>query len=287
MSAPLRQVWGMVRVVTHLVRGAATMALVFPLIGPTRRRRAVKRWSEGVLEIFGLELQVDGRLADTRQVMLVGNHISWVDIYAYLSVAEMRFVAKSEVEAWPLIGWFAKNLGTIFVVRDRPRDAVRVGNEVRSALDAGDLVCIFPEGTTTDGSVVMPFSSVLLGAAVDKAVPVQPVAISYRQPDSSPCRRAAFTGDATILASIWHLAAGGKSIVRLSFLNPLETSRVDRRTVAKDAEAMVRSSLGHPPASVGGAVLPIAKPTPGTVAEPQSLREAPLDATPGAISTAT
>ncbi len=248
MRTVLRRSVGMARVVLHLTRGAATVLLVFPLVGPARRRRIVQRWSEGVLQIFGLSLRVDGQpppLQAGSPVMLVGNHISWVDIYAYLSVADVRFVAKSEVKSWPLIGWFASCLGTIFVERDRPRDAVRVGGEIRSALDAGQTICVFPEGTTTDGSVVLPFSSVLVSAAIDKAIPVQPVSIAYRRPNGEPCFRAAFTGDATLVASIWELAGGGKSLVELRFLDPLDARGSDRRALTRLAEDLVRQSLGH------------------------------------------
>lgn len=250
MRTTVRRSLGMVRVAAHLTKGAAIMVTVFPFIGRERRRRIVKRWSEGVLEIFGLTLEIEGAPLSAegqRPAMIVGNHVSWVDIYAYLSVAEIKFVAKSEVKSWPLIGWFATNLGTIFVERDRPRDAVRVGDEVRGALEAGEIVCVFPEGTTTDGSVVLPFSSVLISAAVDKAVPVQPVSIAYRRPDGDPCRRAAFTGDATLIASIWELAGGGRSVVKLRFLEPIEVAGVDRRALARRAENAVRTSLGHPP----------------------------------------
>lgn len=250
MRTTVRRSLGMVRVAAHLTKGAAIMAAVFPFIGRDRRRRIVKRWSEGVLDIFGLTLEIEGAplcAEGQRPAMIVGNHVSWVDIYAYLSVAEIKFVAKSEVKSWPLIGWFAINLGTIFVERDRPRDAVRVGDEVRGALESGEIVCVFPEGTTTDGSVVLPFSSVLISAAVDKAVPVQPVSIAYRRPDGELCRRAAFTGDATLIASIWELAGGGRSVVKLRFLEPIEVTGVDRRALARRAEDAVRTSLGHPP----------------------------------------
>jgi 1-acyl-sn-glycerol-3-phosphate acyltransferase len=240
----------MVRVVGHLARGAATMAIVFPFVGEDRKRLAIKRWADGVLDIFGLELEVEGKpqaTADQQPLLIVGNHISWVDIYAYLSVADVRFVAKSEVKSWPLIGWFAANLGTIFVERDRPRDAVRVGREIRDALEAGETVCVFPEGTTTDGSVVLPFSSVLISAAVDKGVRVQPVSIAYRLADGSPCTRAAFTGDETLVTSLWRLAGGGTSSVTVRFLEPIEAEGLDRRELARQAEDAIRASLGHPP----------------------------------------
>lgn len=244
-----RRTLGMTRVILHLARGAGTLALVFPLIGADRRRRAVKRWADGVLDIFGLTLKVEGPtpLKSKGPLLLVGNHVSWVDIYAFLSVAEIRFVAKSEVRSWPLIGWFASSLGTIFVERERPRDAIRVGGEVRTALDNREIVCIFPEGTTTDGSVVLPFSSVLLGAAAVKDVPVQPVSIAYRTPDGQHCTRAAFTGDATLVGSLWELAGGGASIVELKFLDPIDPAGHDRRTLARLAEDQVRASLGYPP----------------------------------------
>jgi 1-acyl-sn-glycerol-3-phosphate acyltransferase len=200
---------------------------------------------------------------------MVGNHISWIDIYAYLSVGDFRFVAKSEVKAWPLIGWFARNIGTIFVERDRPRDAVRVGRELRDALEAGHAVCLFPEGTTTDGSVVLPFSSVLVSAAVDRGVPVQPVSIAYCRPDGGACTRAAFTGDATLVASIWELAGGGRSVVRLSFLDPIPVAGIDRRALARRAEDAVRASLGHAP-RVTPEVVSAARPGPATPAEQPS-----------------
>lgn len=250
MRQTLRRIAGMGRVAVHLTRGAATMALVFPFIGPARRRRITRRWSDGVLDIFGLTLEIEGEphlRGAGEPVLIVGNHISWVDIYAYLSVADFRFIAKSEVKSWPLIGWFARNIGTIFVERDRPRDAVRVGRELREALEAGHAVCLFPEGTTTDGSVVLPFSSVLISAAVDKGIPLQPVSITYRRLDGGACTRAAFTGDATLVASIWELAGGGRSVVRLSFLDPIATHGVDRRALARQAENAVRASLGHAP----------------------------------------
>ncbi|MGE0766764.1 MAG: lysophospholipid acyltransferase family protein [Hyphomicrobiaceae bacterium] len=250
MHQAIRRSIGMGRVVVHLARGAATMALVFPFIGDARRRRIIKRWSDGVLDIFGLTLEVVGEpFANDlgRPVLIVGNHISWVDVYAYLSVGEFKFVAKSEVRSWPLIGWFARTLGTIFVERDRPRDALRVGNELREALDAGHAVCLFPEGTTTNGSVVLPFSSVLISAATATDTPVQPVSIAYRGPNDEICTRAAFTGDATLVGSIWALVGSGRSVVRLTFLEPIPTKGADRRALARQAEDAVRASLGHAP----------------------------------------
>jgi 1-acyl-sn-glycerol-3-phosphate acyltransferase len=283
MRTVIRRSAGMARVVLHLVRGATTMAIVFPFIGEEQRRRIIKRWSDGVLDIFGLKLELEGTPPGATPglpIMLVGNHISWVDIYAYLSVTEVKFVAKSEVKAWPLIGWFATNLGTIFVERDRPRDAARVSNEVRGALEAGHRVCVFPEGTTTDGSVVLPFSSVLMSAAIDKGVAVQPVAIAYHRPDGGICSRAAFTGDDTLVASLWQLAGGGQSIVKLAFLEPIKSGSMDRRLLSRQAEDAIRARLNHPlRLSAGGNEQSRTGPLPRSAPN-----EAATAASPGSIS---
>jgi 1-acyl-sn-glycerol-3-phosphate acyltransferase len=255
MRTLLRQSAGMTRVVVHLVRGALTMALVMPVVGAERRRAIVERWSRGVLSIFGLELAVEGAppaAGGAVPVLLVGNHISWIDIYAYLAVADVRFVAKSEVRGWPLIGWFASRLGTIFVERDRPRDALRVTAEMRQALDQGQLLCVFPEGTTTDGSVVLPFSPVLIAPAVERGASVWPVSIAYCEPSGAPSRRTAFTGDATLVASIWSLAAGEPGRVDLRFLDPIPADGLDRRAIARRAEEAVRASLGQLRAAPAG-----------------------------------
>jgi 1-acyl-sn-glycerol-3-phosphate acyltransferase len=245
MIRTVRRLLGMVRVVTHLARGVLTMLFVLPHVGATRRRRIIERWSRRVLDIFGLSLKTERTPLQAlagRPLMLVGNHISWIDIYAYLAVAEVRFVAKSEVRHWPLIGWFSDKLGTIFVDRERPRDAVRVASEVHKALEQGDMVCLFPEGTTTDGSLVLPFQPALLSAAVEAKAVVQPVTIAYRGHDGAPCRRVAFTGDATLVASIWSLADGERSVVELTF-HPVIEPGLDRRTLARQAESAVRSGI--------------------------------------------
>jgi 1-acyl-sn-glycerol-3-phosphate acyltransferase len=247
MRTHLRRSLGLARTVAHLTRGAVTMAVVMPLAGPERQRRIVQRWARGVLDIFGLDLHVDGTppgAHGARPVLLVGNHVSWLDIYAYLAVTDVRFVAKSEVRSWPLIGWFATRLGTIFVERDRLRDAVRVGDEIKTALGAGQTICVFPEGTTTDGSVVLPFSAALLSPAVAAEAHVHPVAIAYRAADGQRCSRVAFTGDATLVESIWALTAGGRTRVELRFLDPIAASGLDRRGLTRRAETAVRASLG-------------------------------------------
>lgn len=266
MLTSLRRCLGIFRATIHLAKGALLMLTVMPSASAQSRRRIVARWSRRALAIFAIDLRLEGAPpveATGLARVVVANHISWIDIFAGLSVTPMRFVAKSEVRSWPLIGWFATRLGTIFVERDRPRDAVRVTSEIRAALAAGDIVCIFPEGTTTDGSVVLPFSAVLFGPAVELDAEVTPLSIAYRTPSGEPCRRVAFTGDATLVASIWELAAGARSNVHVSFLKPVAGGSLNRRGLARATEDAVRESLGHPPRPNLVGPAPAGAPVPG------------------------
>lgn len=239
----LRRLAGMVRVIVHLGRGALILAFVFPFLSADRQRYAIQRWARGVLRIFGLGLQVDGSPQGGGPLLLVGNHVSWVDIYAYLAVVDARFVAKSEVRSWPVIGWFASRLGTIFVDRDRPRDAVRVGQAIADGLRDGASIVVFPEGTTSDGTRVLPFSPVLFAPACDLGVPVQPVAIRYEGAGGLRCLRTSFVDDKTLVGSLWDLAGGGQSTIRLSFLEPISADSDGRRGMASAAERGIRSRL--------------------------------------------
>ncbi|MEZ5857077.1 MAG: lysophospholipid acyltransferase family protein [Hyphomicrobiaceae bacterium] len=248
MITTARRLAGMVRVILHLLRSALTMALVMPWVGPQRRTRIVRNWCQAVLDLFRLDLAVTGTPAcqttAARPVLLVGNHISWIDIYAYMSVMDVRFVAKSEVGGWPLIGWFARRLGTIFVTRDSRRDAARAGSEIGRALGGGAAVCVFPEGTTTDGSVVLPFSGVLLQPAVETRALVQPVAIAYRDAEGRRSPRMAFIGEETLVASIWSLVVGERTLIELHFLEPVASDGRSRRQLAGECELAVRTALG-------------------------------------------
>ena len=118
--------------------------------------------------------------------LLLANHISWLDIVAIHAVApQARFVSKADVLAWPLLGWLIKGAGTLFIERERKRDALRVLHQVAEALKAGDTVAVFPEGTTGDGATLLPFHANLLQAAIATGTPVQRVALRYSDPAPS------------------------------------------------------------------------------------------------------
>src|SRR3569832_1870289 len=125
-------------------------------------------------------------------MLLVANHISWLDILVVHAARHCRFVSKSEVKRWPLIGTLATGANTLNIERESRRDAVRVVHHMAEALRAGDVLAVFPEGTTSDGRALLPFHANLIQAAISAAAPVLPVALSFMDKGSgaasfSPC----------------------------------------------------------------------------------------------------
>lgn len=143
-------------------------------------------WHRTVLKALGMRVQVQGELSGERPLLVASNHISWTDIMVIGSRFDVRFIAKADVSAWPIMGRLSKMQRTVFVQRERKRQADEQANEIASGLAAGDAMVLFPEGTTADGNFLLPFKSSLFGAAeqairdgaADKVF-IQPVAIVY------------------------------------------------------------------------------------------------------------
>jgi len=227
----------------HLLRGLLTVALLFPFYARSQQSRAVRFWSGGLLHILGVRVRVQGEMSPVRPLMIVGNHVSWLDIFVLNAVTPVRFVAKSEIRRWPAIGWLSARTGTLFIERGRRRDAARVGGLIAEAMRNGDVVAVFPEGTTTDGSQVLRFHSSLLQPALAAEAGVQPVALRFERSDGSLCVEAAYDGD----KSLWHTLlqiVGRKEIcARMHFLPLLQAGAADRRALADAAQAAIVSRL--------------------------------------------
>lgn len=141
------------------------------------RAEWLHRSSIKALTRLGITLEVQGPFPSVG--LLVCNHLSYIDVLALSSIAPCVFVAKRQVRSWPLFGYLARFGGTTFVDRDQPSDAVRVNHELAEALSAGLVVVLFPEGTSSDGSTVLPFRSALFKPAVQLNQPISTAHISY------------------------------------------------------------------------------------------------------------
>lgn len=237
--------WRLVRLALHLLQGMLTIALLFPLYTPARRRIAVKRWSHSLLGMLAVKLHVHGKppRGHDSPAMLVANHVSWLDIYAINAVLPVRFVAKSEIRKWPVIGWLSAKTGTLFIERARRRDTVRISGEIVAAMQRGDVITVFPEGTTTDGSQVLRFHGSLLQPALQAEAHVHPVALRYERGDGSLCVEAAYDGDKSLWDTLRLIVARPVIHVHVWFLQSLPATGADRRTLAHAAQTAIADRL--------------------------------------------
>ena len=184
-----------------IIRAIALSTLTFTLyavllfglavIRHSTRRRArwqaliLHRWAQMSAFILGLRIDASCN-PPTAPFLLVSNHLSYVDVVVLASRLECSFIAKKEVESWPIIGTLCRGVGTILIDRKKRRDLTRVNDEIAQALEDGRGVILFAEGTSTKGSSVLPFRSSLLEAAARLGFPVSYAAVNYRVLGDAP-----------------------------------------------------------------------------------------------------
>lgn len=249
---PLRVVRA-ARVTLHVLQGIATTALVFPLVGTPGRQRLIRRWSRQLLRMLRVDLclerQPEGSLP--RNLLIVANHVSWLDIFVVHALRPSRFIAKAEVKRWPMLGRLVSGCGTLFIDRSSRRDAHRINQEARDVLAAGDTIAIFPEGTTTDGRSVLPFKSSLLQPIVDARGHVQPIAIRYFDSGGAYNDAPVYAGETSFLDSLWRVLGERSLVVSVRFGPTLATDARHRRELSREAESFIRQALERAPPGPG------------------------------------
>ena len=182
-------------------------AITIPFFAKSRRLHAraawLRRWSRFACRVVGIRVTTRGSVP--RSGLLVCNHLSYLDVIVLSSAQPCVFVAKRDVAAWPLFGWLARAAGTIFVDRERRLASADVVDLVREAVAGGSLVVLFPEGTSSDGSTVLPFKSALLESAVELRCPVAAAAIEYALDDGSVADEVCYWGDMTLVPHLLNL----------------------------------------------------------------------------------
>lgn len=137
--------------------------------------------------------------------LIASNHLSYIDVLVLSSVAPCAFVSKSEVADWPLVGRLTRIAGTIYLKRESRKDARRVNRLLENRLSTGQLVVVFPEGTSTDGASVLTFRPSLFQSAIDSAAKVIPTAISYSASNADPATDVCYWGAMTFATHLWKL----------------------------------------------------------------------------------
>jgi 1-acyl-sn-glycerol-3-phosphate acyltransferase len=216
-------------------------------LGPEDRARLVGWLARRTLGALDVRLAVSGGLPpDGEPMLIVANHVSWLDVFALNAVCPARFVAKVETRDWPLAGTIARNFGAVFIRRESPRDAARVKDVVAGCLRRGERVAVFPEATTTDGTRLLRFRPAMFQAARDAGVRVQPVAIRYPAADGTANPAPAFVDDMTFVDSLRRLLREPSVDVELDFAAPIRSVDLERRDLAALARGAVAAALRLP-----------------------------------------
>lgn len=232
--------WRALRAVVHVLHGLWIIRSEFALLTPGQCALLVREWSRQMLCIMGVDLVVKGTPPDHGPVLLVANHISWLDILVMDAAHPARFVSKADVKHWPVLGALITGAGTLYIERESRRDAMRVVHQMADSLKARDTLAVFPEGTTGDGRTLLPFHANLIQAAISAHAPVLPVGLSFVDGVSGERSDAPlFIGDTTLLASIWRTLRAPSLQAVVHFGEPQTAEGRDRRAWARDLREAV------------------------------------------------
>jgi 1-acyl-sn-glycerol-3-phosphate acyltransferase len=233
------------RLALHLAVGLFKCAMLFPLLDDAGRERRIQRWSRQLIIICGVKLTFNNAAQSdaVTPALIISNHISWLDIFVINTVHPCRFVAKSDIRDWPLIGWLCDKSGTIFIARGKQRDVRRIYAGLVASIHNGERVAFFPEGTTAPQGTVLPFHANLFEAAIEARVPVQPYALRYLNEDGSLHEAADFIGEMTFFESVVMIMQSPPLHAELIRLPAISSEGAHRRELAQTMQATIAQAL--------------------------------------------
>ncbi|MFF3500957.1 lysophospholipid acyltransferase family protein [Streptomyces sp. NPDC003247] len=254
VTAVPRAVPRLVAVVLLVLTGILLSALgrAFPRLWGSVPAGAVRRWSRAVVRAAGVRVRTTGAAAPAGGLLLVANHISWLDIPLLAAVRPARMLAKTEIRRWPVAGAIAARAGVLFIDRDRLRALPGTVDRIAGTLRAGRAVAVFPEGSTWCGRAQGRFRRAVFQAALDARVPVQPVRIRYRADGGGASTAPAFVGDDSLLASLWRVTTARALVAEVEVLPPIAPeTHPDRKGLAAAAETQVLGPRTTAPSHAG------------------------------------
>ena len=203
---------------------------------PALRAAWMQRNGRRLLRVLNVTWATSGPVP--HRGLLAGNHLSYVDILVLAAIGPCAFVAKREVKGWPVFGWLAQFGGTIFVHREKRTEVGRTTREIDEALNRGILLILYPEGTSSDGSGVLPFKSALLEPASQPGRALSVAHIWYRLEDGDVGQEVCYWGDMTLVPHLLNLLGKRHIQAHVSFAQISEPSS-DRKELARRLHAEV------------------------------------------------
>lgn len=248
--APLRAAL----LVLHLLLGLLLVCGVHPFVSLATRNCINRNWSAWLVRLCGARLCVSGVplnseiaatgvLPGSRGRLLLANHVSWIDIFAIAAALPARFVAKSEIGEWPLLGALVTRAGTLYIERGRRHAVADTNEQMLKHMRAGESVAVFPEGTTSRGDTLLPFHSNLLAPALKGGSEVWPVVLHYTD-GRAFSDAAAFVGELTLVGSLAKVLVARRLQIEVAFLPPLDARAYEtRHALARDARAAMLAQI--------------------------------------------
>ncbi|VCU70067.1 1-acyl-sn-glycerol-3-phosphate acyltransferase [Pigmentiphaga humi] len=228
-----------------VIFGLLVLATVFRRLEVARRDRVNNWWSRWLLRWCGVRVYVSGRPPVDGPALLIANHVSWLDIYALSSVRCTIFVGKRELRDWPVLGWLIAGVGTVFIERGNRRAVHHVAQAMGERFGRGQLIGLFPEGTTSDGLDVLPFHAGLFEPARRAGVPVLPVALRYLH-HGKRSTLPAYVGDESLLGNAWRVLGTTGVAVQVVYLPsvvPAEEDADHRHAMATRVREAIRAEV--------------------------------------------
>lgn len=251
-SSSLSATLSLFRVGVHLIYGGLQTALLFPFADLHHRDRLKQRWSRQLLALLNIEIDAaDDILESLGSGLLVANHVSFIDIFVINALLPTGFVAKSDIAGWPLIGWLSRRNETVYIQRGSRTAAHRTRRQMLDLLVRGRRLAIFPEGTTTCGTAVLPFHGALFQSAIDAEVPVHALLVQYLDQDGKTTAAPAYIGDLSVLDCLRKILGVRGLRARLRLMAIFRPPLPDRRLLAHRAHQAVADALRNAPHGAG------------------------------------
>ncbi len=238
----LRAAWRLTRVVGLVLRGIFMVRFRFQGWSQEVRRARKQDWSRRLVEALGVSFAAN-RADLPAGILIVCNHISWLDVFVMNAITPTTFVCKDDVKDWPAIGWLVEHSGTLFIERGSRTAAARSAQAMAARMAGEERVAVFPEGTTTQGTSMLPLRAALFQAAIDAQAPVQPASLRYRDASGAICTTPAYDGDLSFGQSMLNIVRASGIRAELRFLDAL-TPADDRRELARLSETAIALDLG-------------------------------------------
>ena len=244
----IRKSFKILQLVMHIVYGIGviTYHTIFKrrLANDPVFKAAFTVWYKQACNIVGLKVIVQGEPAEG-PVLMVANHVSWLDILLLASVANPRFLSKAEIRKWPLIGWAGQQIDTLFIKRGQRSASAAASAGIVEGLEQGNRILIFPEGTTTEGKVVGRLHARLFGAAIDTDSPVQPLVIHYtdENTDSHTSERIPFVGEQNLFSNVWLLLGCKHPTAYVYCLPVMDSTGLSRKALVSEIHELMQQTL--------------------------------------------